>query len=147
MGFPRQEYWSGLPFPSPGDLPNPGIKPMSLMSPTLASGFFNRQRHLGSRCTSTRVLKHGGWRQKVRAERKVGKAQAVTAAFENGWSMDPEIEETLVGGEGGDTDPSREPAKASQLCQPQSELCPWNAPGKNSGVDSHSLLSWRIARH
>ena len=26
MGFPRQEYWSGLPFPSPGDLPNPGIK-------------------------------------------------------------------------------------------------------------------------
>ena len=29
MGFPRQEYWSGLPFPSPGDLPNPGIKPRS----------------------------------------------------------------------------------------------------------------------
>ena len=29
MGFPRQEYWSGLPFPSPGDLPNPGIKPVS----------------------------------------------------------------------------------------------------------------------
>ena len=28
MGFPRQEYWSGLPFPFPGDLPNPGIKPM-----------------------------------------------------------------------------------------------------------------------
>ena len=30
MGFPRQEYWSGLPFPSPGDLPNPGLKPGSL---------------------------------------------------------------------------------------------------------------------
>ena len=30
MGFSRQEYWSGLPFPSPGDLPDPGIKPMSL---------------------------------------------------------------------------------------------------------------------
>ena len=29
MGFPRQEYWSGLPFPSPGDLPNPGIEPGS----------------------------------------------------------------------------------------------------------------------
>ena len=29
MGFFRQEYWSGLPFPSPGDLPNPGIKPGS----------------------------------------------------------------------------------------------------------------------
>ena len=29
MGFPRQEYWSGLPCPPPGDLPNPGIEPMS----------------------------------------------------------------------------------------------------------------------
>ena len=29
MGFPRQKYWSGLPFPSPGDLPNPGIEPQS----------------------------------------------------------------------------------------------------------------------
>ena len=32
MGFPKQESWSGLPFPPPGDLPNPGIKPMSLAS-------------------------------------------------------------------------------------------------------------------
>ena len=40
MGFPRQEYWSGLPFPVQGDLPNPGIAPMSLASPTLAGGFF-----------------------------------------------------------------------------------------------------------
>ena len=30
MEFPRQEYWSGLPFPTPGDLPSPGIEPMSL---------------------------------------------------------------------------------------------------------------------
>ena len=37
MGFPRQEYWSGLPFPSPGDLPDLGIKPAS---PALAGGFF-----------------------------------------------------------------------------------------------------------
>ena len=40
MGFSRQGYWSGLPFPSPGDLPNPGIEPGSLMSPALADGFF-----------------------------------------------------------------------------------------------------------
>ena len=33
MGFPSQEYWSGLPFPSPGDLPDPGIKPKSPVSP------------------------------------------------------------------------------------------------------------------
>ena len=36
----RQENWSRLPFPSPGDLPNPGIKPMSLSSPAWAGGFF-----------------------------------------------------------------------------------------------------------
>ena len=36
MGFSRREYWSGLPFPSPGDLPDPGIKPASLASPALA---------------------------------------------------------------------------------------------------------------
>ena len=36
----RQEYWSGLPCPSPGDLPNPRTEPMSLMSPTLAGRFF-----------------------------------------------------------------------------------------------------------
>ena len=40
MGFSRQEYCSVLPFPSPGDLPNPGIKPASFMSPALAGGFF-----------------------------------------------------------------------------------------------------------
>ena len=35
MGFPRQEYWSGLSFPPPGELPNPGIKPESPVSPAL----------------------------------------------------------------------------------------------------------------
>ena len=40
MKFSRQEYWSGLPFPSPGELPNPGIKPMSPVSPTLVGRFF-----------------------------------------------------------------------------------------------------------
>jgi len=43
MEFSRQEYWSGLPFPTPGDLPDPGIKPMSLAPPTLASGFFTSE--------------------------------------------------------------------------------------------------------
>ena len=40
MGFSRQEYWSGLPCPPPGDLPNPGIKPRSLTTPALAGRFF-----------------------------------------------------------------------------------------------------------
>ena len=40
MGFPKQEYGSGLPFPTPGDLPDPGIKLASLVSPALAGKFF-----------------------------------------------------------------------------------------------------------
>ena len=40
MGFPRQESWSGLPFPSPGDLPDPRIKPTSFAPPALAGTFF-----------------------------------------------------------------------------------------------------------
>ena len=39
MGFSRQEYWSGLPFPPPEDLLNPGIEPVSLISSALAGGF------------------------------------------------------------------------------------------------------------
>ena len=40
VGFFRQEYWSRSPGPSPGDLPNPGIEPVSLISPALAGGLF-----------------------------------------------------------------------------------------------------------
>ena len=40
MGFSRQEYWGGLPFPSPGDLPHPGLE---LTPPALADGFFSTE--------------------------------------------------------------------------------------------------------
>ena len=40
VGFSRQEYWSGLLYPSPGDVPDPGIEPVSFMPPALAGGFF-----------------------------------------------------------------------------------------------------------
>ena len=40
MGFSRQEYWSGPPCPPPGDLPDPGIKLMSLVTPAVVSRFF-----------------------------------------------------------------------------------------------------------
>ena len=40
MGFSEQEYWTGLPFPSPEDLPNPGTEPTFLTYPALADGFF-----------------------------------------------------------------------------------------------------------
>ena len=43
LGFSRQEHWSGLPFPPPGDLPDPRIKPTSPASPALAGGFFTTE--------------------------------------------------------------------------------------------------------
>jgi len=52
MGFSRQEYWSGLPCPLPGDLPYPGIEPMSLESPALAGGFFT----IGATWEAHRIL-------------------------------------------------------------------------------------------
>ena len=44
MGFSRQEYWSGLPFPLPGDLPDPGTEPTSFVSPVLEDGFFTTEQ-------------------------------------------------------------------------------------------------------
>ena len=52
MRFSRQEYWSGLPCPLPGDLPNSGTEPTSVMSPALAGGFFT---------TSTTWEAPSGW--------------------------------------------------------------------------------------
>ena len=43
MGFSRQDYWSGLPCPPTGDLPNPSTESISLMSPALADGFFTSE--------------------------------------------------------------------------------------------------------
>jgi len=48
MEFSRQGHWSRLPFPTPGDLPSPGIKPRALASPALAGGFFLPLCHLES---------------------------------------------------------------------------------------------------
>ena len=44
MEFARQEYWSGLPFPTPGDLPEAGFEPASPVSPAVASGFLTTER-------------------------------------------------------------------------------------------------------
>ena len=44
IGFSKQDYWNGLPFPSPGDLPYPGIEPEFLASPVLAGWFLSRER-------------------------------------------------------------------------------------------------------
>ena len=43
MEFSRQEYWSGLPFPTPGDLPDPGMEPGTPVAPALAGGLFTAE--------------------------------------------------------------------------------------------------------
>ena len=55
MGSSRREYWDGLPCPSPGDHPDPGIEPMSLMSPALAGRFFTSGRRLVKQKTKNRT--------------------------------------------------------------------------------------------
>ena len=50
MEFSKQEYWSGLPFPTPGNLPNPGSKPTSPTSPTLEGRFFTN-------CATLKILR------------------------------------------------------------------------------------------
>ena len=55
MGFSRQEYWSGLSFPPPGDRPDPGIESASLTSPALAGGFFTTGDTQEARHTDTQA--------------------------------------------------------------------------------------------
>ena len=61
MGFSRQEYWSGLPFPSPGDLPNLGIELTFLMSLALAGGFFTTSATWEAPHISPLAIKHRTW--------------------------------------------------------------------------------------
>ena len=68
MEFPRQEYWSGLPFPCPGDLPDPGIKPKS---PALAGRFFfffYWLSHQGSPSMSNKNVKILIWSRDVKTQ-------------------------------------------------------------------------------
>ena len=80
MGFSRPEYQSGLPFPSPGGLPGPGIEPTSLSSPALAGGFFNAkpsgEPHPEYSLAHKRHQKSVDWREgKRKGGRKEGKKE------------------------------------------------------------------------
>ena len=61
--FSRQEYWSALPFPTPGNLPNPEIKPTYLESPALAGGFFTTEQSGKPRLLLTPSQKPTAWSQ------------------------------------------------------------------------------------
>ena len=64
MGFSRKEHWSVLPCPPPGDLPDPGIDPMSLMSPASAGGFFIAEAP-GKPLDNQTYSERTGWRGAV----------------------------------------------------------------------------------
>ena len=81
--FSRQEYWSGLPFPAPGDLPHPGIEPASLTSPALAGKFLTTsatweplpnmcQLEIGDKETSWEQGKQGASHGEWMARRRLG---------------------------------------------------------------------------
>ena len=61
MGYSRQEYWSGLPFPTPGDLPDPGIEPTSLEFPVFTGRFSNTEPPVQFSCSvvSNSLRSHG----------------------------------------------------------------------------------------
>ena len=68
MGFPRQEYWSGLPYPTPGDLLDPGIELVFLATPALAGGFFTTAPLEKTMCVYTHLyiqLNHFAVQQKL----------------------------------------------------------------------------------
>ena len=77
MGFSRQEYWSGWPFLIPGDLPDPGIEPVSLVCPALAGRFFTTLP-LGVYFFDQRNLIRGGrWSKKIFSGRMEFKQESV----------------------------------------------------------------------
>ena len=66
MEFSRQEYWSGLPFSPPGELPDPGFKPMAPMSPALAGRFFTAEPLAKPQRTVLNVKSHAGKGERIK---------------------------------------------------------------------------------
>ena len=71
--FPAKKYWSRLPFPPPGDLPDPGIKPVSLVSPALIGGFFTTCATWEQDNTVTGVSKFCLWKEWITEDNKLMK--------------------------------------------------------------------------
>ena len=140
MGFSRQRYWSGLPFPPPGDFSDPGTEPTSLMSPALAGRFFTTSATWDSacccRCKVTSVVSNSVQpqrRQPIRLPRpwdSPGKNTGVGCHFLlQCMKVKSQSEVTVV------SDPQR-----PHGLQPTRLLRPWDLPGKSTGVGCHCLL-------
>ena len=68
MGFSRQEYWSGLPCPPPRDRHNPGIEPLSLVSPALAGRFFTTSATWETQNSGLESRKHISWNKPLSSQ-------------------------------------------------------------------------------
>ena len=86
MGFPRQEYWSGLPFPPPGDLPDPGIELAFHVSPASASRFFYRRTTLPK---SVKSHSRCWWWVSYRSSCETGDVLTATSFLQSSLSQPP----------------------------------------------------------
>ena len=89
MAFSRQEYWSGLPFPPPGDLPKLGIEPKSLVSPELAGRFFTNGATWEAHIIQVGILLHWGLCGPEPGN-TIPQGQRVQAAFDKNSQTSPE---------------------------------------------------------
>ena len=94
MGFFRQEYWSGLPFPPPGDLPDSGIKPVSLMSPVLADRFFTTVPPGKPIASVIFFGTHGP--TPVKCGREPHKVQGGTVGGHSGWCLPQLLKKSVI---------------------------------------------------
>ena len=130
MGFPRQEHWNVLPFPSPGDLPDPGIKPVS---PELAGRFLTENLSHPYMETSINQAWGENW-----VSLGPGTLYCSAAVFAPGHTSPWAIKHK-------ETVRVRAVAKSFPAPPPRGLwatrlLSPWNFPGKNTGVGCHFLL-------
>ena len=121
MGFSRQEYRSGLPLSSPGDLPRPGTEPTA---PALAGGFFTLS-HLGSLFFFWCLQLLLG--PTPRKKNKLNQEKPDQQKANSPWCPNP-------------AHPATSLPDQSCFCSPTRLLCPWDSPGKNTGVGCHFFL-------
>ena len=116
MGSSSQEYWSALPCPSPGDLPEPGMEPVSLMSPALAGAFFTISATWEALTRTFPTLLQDNY-QNEGIEVDIHTMYAVCSVVQ----------------------------LCPTLCDPMDcglldSSVHWDSPGKNTGVGNHALL-------
>ena len=92
MGFSRQEYWSGLPFPSPGDLPNPGIDPGS---PTFPADALTSKPPENEEELKSLLMKVKEESEKVGLKLNIQKTKIMASGPITSWEIDGEMVEAV----------------------------------------------------